>query len=337
MRRVPAILIVIFISVPLLSAAFLALSLSTWTMDRRFYLDLVRDSRLYEFPDALSSATWSTAVIEGSGGLQWRTVDRAARVILTPDYLRDQAARLVNQVFDSLDGRPPRWDLSVDITPLKAALRGEAGAKFSRLLAEDLPVGGNRAGLRVTPGHLPVSRPPSVSVEEAARTIQAGIPTFLSTVPDTLRVTDPPGAAWHDGYWSVPRFPLFGWMLVAGLILLALGAGTLTAAAFVGGEVARERLQWFGWPLLVPAAGTLVLGLAVVAGVSVPWLRWALSTAHLADYGFSPAFVSAVLDAARRAVVRVGVGFLATGGIGIGISFGLLAWSWAMPRRKEIA
>jgi len=111
----------------------------------------------------------------------------------------------------------------------------------------------------------------------------------------------------------------------------------LTAAAFAASALARERLQWYGWPLLVPAAGTLLLGLAVIAGISAPWLQWALSNADLPDYGFSAPFVSAVVEAARRAVVRIGVGFLATGGIGIGVSFGLLAWSWAQPQGKEVA
>ena len=337
MRRVPAILIVIFLACPLLSGGLLVISLSTWTMDRHFYLDLVDDSRLYQLPDAVSTATWSTAEIEGTGGLQWKTVARAARIVLTPQYLRGQAIRLVNQVFDSLDGRSPRWALSVDVAPLKRALRGPDGARFARLLAEDLPVGGSRDSFRVSPGRLPVSRPATLPVEQAARIIQAGLPAYLDSVPDTLRVEDGPGVAWHDTYWTGPRFPLTGWLLAAGLILLALGAGALTAAAFVGGEVARERLQWYGWPLLVPAAGTLLVGLLVLARLSAPWLRASLAGAHLVEAGFSPSFVAALADAARRAVVRVAVGFLATGGIAAGAAFGLLAWAWAQPREKETA
>jgi len=337
MRRVPAVLIAIFIACPLLWAAFLVISLSSWTMDRHFYLDVVNDLRLYEIPADGTSAGWPATTIQGSGGLQWQSVRRAAREVLTPDYLRGQTMRLVNQVFDSLEGKSPHWNLSTDLVPLKLSLRGEAGAHASRLLAEDLPVGGGREGFRVTPGHLPVSRPSSMSVVEAAGVIQAGIPTFLGSVPDTLGVSDEPGVATPLAYWSGPRFPILGWLLVSGLILLALGAGALTAAAFVGSDNARERLLWYGWPLLVPAACALLLGLSVIAGASVPWLRWALSTARLEDFGFSPAFISAVLDAVRRVVVRVGVGFLATGGVATGAAFGLLAWSWGMPRRKESA
>jgi len=331
MRRVPAILIVIFLACPLLSAAFLTISLSTWTMDRGFYLGLLDDTRLYEVPDAVSSATWSSAAIEGMGGLQWRSAGRAARVVLTPGYLRSQAVRIVNEVFDFLDGRSSRFDLTIDAAPVKAALRGEAGRRFARLLAEDLPVGGSRESFRMTPGHLPVSRPSSISVDQAASIIQAGIPTFLNSIPDTLRLSDDPSVHFEDLQGGF-RLHIFGWLLAAGIILLVLGAGFLTAAAFVGGETTRERIQWYGWPLLVPAAGTLLLGLLVIAGISAPWVQWSLANARLETSGFSPSFVAAIADAARHVATRVGIGFLATGGIAAGIALGLLAWSWALPR-----
>ncbi len=331
MRRVPAILIVIFLACPLLSAAFLAISLSTWTMDRGFYLGLLEDKRLYEVPDAVSSATWSSAGIEGTGGLQWKSVWRAARVVLTPEYLRSQAVHIVNQVFDSLEGRSPWFDLTIDAAPIKTALRGEAGRRFARVLAEDLPVGGSRESFRVTPGRLPVSRPSSISIDQAASIIQAGIPAFLRSIPDTLRLGDEPTIQLRDARFG-PRFPIFGWLVTAGIILLVFGAGFLTAAAFVGGESTRERIQWCGWPLLVPAAGTLLLGLLVIAGISAPWVQWGLASARLESSGFSPAFVAAVTDAARHVATRVGIGFLATGGVAAGIALGLLAWSWALPR-----
>jgi hypothetical protein len=331
MRRVAAILIVIFLAFPLLSAALLAISLSTWTMDRGFYLGILGDSRLYEVPDAVSSATWSSAAIEGTDGLQWRSVGRAARVVLTPEYLRSQAVRVVNEVFDFFDGRSSRFDLTIDAAPAKAALRGEAGRRFARLLAEDLPVGGSRESFRVTPGHLPVSRPSSISVDQAASIIQAGIPAFLGSIPDTVRLSDAPSVHLDD-LQGGPRLHIFGWLLAAGIIILLFGAGFLTAAAFVGGETTRERIQWYGWPLLVPAAGTLLAGLLVIAGISTPWVQWGLANAHLGVSGFSASFVAAVAEAARRVATRVGIGFLATGGIAAGVALGLLAWSWSLPR-----
>jgi hypothetical protein len=60
----------------------------------------------------VSSASWSEAVIEGTGGLQWKSVGRAAGVVLTAEYLRGQTAQVVNQVFDFFDGRSRRFDIS---------------------------------------------------------------------------------------------------------------------------------------------------------------------------------------------------------------------------------
>jgi len=331
-RRVPAILIVIFLACPLLFLALVTLSLSTWTFDRGFSLGLLSDARLYQLPEAVPGARWTSAVIEGSGGLEWKTVQRAARSVLSADYLRDQAVRIVNQVFDCLDGRAPWSDLSVDARPVKRALQGEAGAQFARLLAEDLPVGGRVGDFRVSPGRLPVSRPSSVTVEQAAAVIRAGLPVFLSSVPDTVRLVDP------GAYGAYPRGPAIAprvVLLLAGLFLLLIGAGFLVGAAFLAGRTADERVRWCGWPLLAPAAGVLLLGLAVIAGAS--WIPWGLARARLEMNGFSSTFVAALVEAARHAAARVATSFLAAGGIAAGAALGLLAWSWTAPRAEKRA
>jgi hypothetical protein len=327
MRRVPAILIVVFLACPLLFTALVTLSLSTWTFDRGFYLGLLNDSRLYQLPDTTYGATWSSAIIEGTGGLEWKTVGRAAREILTPEYLRGQTQRVVGQVFDALEGRTRWFDISIDAAPLKAALRGDAGRRFARLLAEDLPLGGRATDFRMVPGRLPVSRPSSVSVEQAAAAIRAGIPTFLSSIPDTIRVSDEPSMGRQD--WRGP-LPFLGGLVLGGIVLLVFGAGFLVAAAFLGGATPFERIQWCGWPLIPPAAGMLLLGLVVMAGSA--WIPWGLGRVQLGEYGFSASFVAALTEAVRHAASRVGIAFLATGGIAAGAALGLLAWSWSIPR-----
>lgn len=324
MRRVPALLIVIFLACPLLFASLVTISLATWTLDRRLYVSLFDDARLFQVPDAVSSASWSAAVIEGTGGLQWRSIGRAAGVVLTPEYLRGQVLRVVNQVFDSVEGRTGRFDISVDAAPLKAALRGDAGREFSRLLAEDLPVGGSPADFKVGPGRLPVSRPSSVSVDRAAAIIQSGLPTFLGSIPDTVRVGSPHAV-------RGPRFHLFGAVLAGSIVLLLLGAGFLVAAIFVGGETRFQRLQWSGWPLLAASAGVFLIGLFIMLSFLSPWVRWGIENTRLDSYGFSAGFISALIDASRHLLSRIAVGFLATGGIAAGAALGLLAWSWSIP------
>jgi hypothetical protein len=328
MRRVPAILIVVFLACPLLFAALVSLSLATWTVDRHFYLSVLDDSRLYQVPDAISTASWSGAVIEGTGGLQWKSVGRALRVVLTPEYLRAQSLRVVNQAFDFFDGRNPRFEIAVDSRPVKDALKGDAGKTFARYMAEDLPVGGSAEGFKVGPGRLPASRPSTVSVDRAAAAIQSGLPTFLASVPDTVRLDD---GSWGEGH----GFRFSGAFFAGCIILLLIAGGFLTAAAFTGGQTAFERLQWYGWSLLAPAAGVLLLGLLVMLSFISPWVQLGIASARLEAHGFSSSFVAALIDAARHVVSRVGIGFLATGGIASGIALGLLAWSWAIPRNER--
>jgi hypothetical protein len=176
-------------------------------------------------------------------------------------------------------------------------------------------------------------------VEQAAAIIQAGLPTFVSSIPDTMRLSDEPTVRIGMNPWGGgPRFHLFGALLAGSIILLLIAGGFWTAAAFVGGENRFERLQWFGWSLLAPAAGVLLMGLVVVLSSFAPWVQWGIHDVQLEIQGFSASFVSALIGAAQHIASRAGIGFLATGGIAAGTSLGLLAWSWSIPRdeRKRV-
>jgi hypothetical protein len=64
-------------------------------------------------------------------------------------------------------------------------------------------------------------------------------------------------------------------------------------------------------------------------------MRWGIGISRLQPLGFDASFISALIDAARRVVARVGIGFLATAGIAAGVSLGLLAWSWSIPHDER--
>jgi hypothetical protein len=334
MRRVPAILLVIFLVCPLFFAALLTVGVSTWALDRGFYLGLLNDARLYQIPDATSSASWVTADVPGLRGLSVHSAGRAAREVITPAYMMSQATRVLNQVFDFLQGRSA-LDITLDMTPVKKALSGDAGKRFSRILAEDLPVGGNADGFTVRPRALPGSRPSSLSVEKAAVVIQAGLPTFASSIPDTVRLSDTP-PVYFPGTWRGGRgFSAMGFLVLADVVLLVLAGGIWTAAAFIGGANTFQRLQWFGWSLFVPAVGVFLIGLFVDLSMFSHWVSWGIESAALDAHGFGPSFVAALVDVARRALSRVGTGFLATGAIAGGIALGLLGRSWSIPAEQR--
>jgi hypothetical protein len=337
MRRVPAILMVVFLVCPLFFAALLTISVSTWALDRGFYTQLISDARLYQVP-ALpdGSMTWIASEMPGLQSVSFTHGARALREILTPEYMRTQAVRALNQVFDILEARGGADDISIDLSPVKTALLGDAGMRFSKALAQDLPVGGVDFSIRQ--GRLPALRPASVSVDRAAAVIQQGLPGFVRTIPDTVRLSDNPsfrGSAFAMR-WG-PRFPLLGALILADIVLLILAGGLWVAAAFIGGANRFERLQWLGWSLLVPAAGVFLIGLVTILPIVFPWVRWGIESARLDHNGFSASFVAALLDLVRHALARVGGGFLAAGAIATGSAIGLLAWSWSMPleTRKE--
>jgi len=331
MRRVPAILLVIFFAAPLLFTAFMTVGVSTWVLDRGFYLSLLQDDRLYQLPTG--TGTWWVGDIQGMQGLESRAALLAAREVVSPAWMKAQALGITGQLFDFLQGRGNGFDLTVDMVPVKTALRGEAGRRFADTLARQLPVGGSAADFATGSKRLPVARPPSISVEKASAIIQAGLPAFITSVPDTAHLSDNQFSRSPWG-WG-PRFPALGALVLADVILLAMGLGFWIAAGFVGGETRFERLQWLGWPLLVPAAGVLLTGLTVMLAFPPGWLGWAIGQAHLETQGFAPSFVDALVAAARQAILRVGTGFIATGAIAAGAALGLLAWSWSIPAEER--
>ena len=336
MRRVPAILIVIFFVVPLLFAALATIGVSTWALDRSFYAGLMNDERLYQIPDAVSSATWLPAEMSGFGGLPLPTAARALREILPPAYLRTQAVSVIGQAFDFLEGRARVFDVSVDLAPVKKALLGDPGKRFALRLAGDLPVGSAGGDFTVLPGRLPRSRPSTLSVDKAAAIIQAGLPIFLKSIPDTARLSDNPSFTYVLVHWGRgPGFSAMGLLIFADIVLLFIAGGFWTAAAFIGGANRFERLQWFGWALFVPAAAVFLMGLFINVSFFSGWVQWGIDSARLGSHGFPPSFIAALIDGARRAMTRAGTGFMASGAIAGGAALGLLAWSWSMAREER--
>jgi len=322
---------VLFLVCPLFTAAFFTIGVSTSVMNRSFYTAILDNLDLYQIPDAVSSATWTARDVPGLEGFSFNASARAMREVLSPAYMRSQAVSVLNQVFDVLDARASSDEMAIDLAPLKAALLGEPGKRFARALAQDLPVSESSTFV-IAPGRLPVSRPSSLTVEKAARLIEAGLPTFTRAIPDSARLSD----AWmsHGWHWH-PHIPLTGALVMADILLLLFAGGLWVAAAVVGGATRFERLQWLGWPLFAPAAGVFLTGLAIFLCARSGWVQWGLESAHLAAQGFSGSFVTAVTDAVREAGSRAGTGFLATGAIAIGAAMGLLGWSWSIPESER--
>ncbi len=337
MRKAIAAVMVAVLVFPLLFAALMTFSVSTWAFDRGFYLQLVSDERIYEA--ILGETAWEKEqIFEDTefDGIPGDALAKALREVITPNYLRSQAVTMVNDAFDAVEGRASVLELTVDLTPLKDRLRGEAGDRFARSLAANLPVCSAGEQAFAPDAQLPRCRPANLSEERAAELIVKALPAFLDSLPDTY--PQPPQTI-HFYYTPEDAF-LTGFLgtnrLIWVNILLALVAASFwVGAAFVGGENRRRIVQWLGWPLFVPAVLILIGGIAIRIAAGWPWIDYGLSSWVLSDVWYSAEIAEVFTAIARSAIKAIARGFLVTGGISIGISMGLIVWSYSIQAEEE--
>ena len=322
MRWLPALLLVVFLAIPLFIGGLSSVAVSTFVLDRGWYAGFLSDDRLYEIPDAVSSATWQTT-FPGLSAFPPAMGREALRELLPPAYLRDQAGAVMDQVFAFLWGRGP-LDLSVDLSPVKKSLVGTGAHRFALALAKDLPEN-TASGALPARGSIPSSRPKGWTVDQTARFIESSLPTVLAGVPDRLALADRVPLPWNG-------FSAFGMLIGAAAFLLVLACGAWFGSGFAFSSVKRERLLWLGGSLLAPALCILSVGIfTALSPLALSWARIGISYTDFAPVGVGQAFVEALVDAVRLSLGRVSTGFLATGGIAAGIGIALLVWGGITP------
>jgi hypothetical protein len=337
MRKAIAAILVGLLVFPLLLAALMAFSVSTWALNRGFYLQLVSDERIYEA--ILSETAWEQeqilAVTEFDG-IPGDALAKALREVVTPNYLRSQAVTLVNDAFDAVEGRASVLELTVDLTPLKDRLRGEAGDRFARSLAANLPVCSAGEEAFAPEAQLPRCRPANLSEEHVAEVIVKALPAFLDTLSDTY--PQPPETIYfyytpEDEFWT--GFVGTSRLIWINILLALVAAAFWVGAAFVGGENRRRIVQWLGWPLFVPAVLTLIVGITIRLAAGWPWIDYGLGSWIASDVWYSAEIAEVFTTIARTAIKAIARGFLVTGGISIGISMGLIVWAYSIQAEEE--
>jgi hypothetical protein len=127
MRSVPAALIAVLLVAPLFLAALFTISVSTWVLDRDFYVSLIDDERLYEVRAVPDQRFWKDAA--RATGIAPLADPALARKIVTPQYMRSQALSVLDQAFDFANGSAETFDPVIDLSPLRKALTGMGGAR----------------------------------------------------------------------------------------------------------------------------------------------------------------------------------------------------------------
>jgi uncharacterized membrane protein len=331
LRKVIALLLVIFVVLPLVFTTLILIAINSWVLDRNFYVNLLDQPDLYE---ALLSQDLPLYVNnrwfprEINSDLPPIALDKALREVMTPQYLRDQSVRVVNQAFDTLEGRREAFDLSLDFAPVKAALRGDGGTRFAQALAAQLPACAAGQEPLITGSTLIRCRASNVSVDAATQQIIAALPAFIDQTPDQISLSRESldlRTEWRP--FNLIFLGSFGLSLTIGM-LLVLASIVWLAAAFIGGTNRRERLLWLGWSLLIPAALVFIMGLAISSPFTAGSIGLGLDRSRYAIEGvqYSAALRQAIVEIASRALTAVASGFLIAGGASTAIAVGLLVW-----------
>jgi hypothetical protein len=331
LRRVIALLLVIFVVLPLIFSTLIMISINSWVLDRNFYVNLLDNPNLYEallsqdLPLYINSRWFPREI---NSDLPPAALDKALREVMTPQYLRDQSVQVVNQAFDTLEGRRDALDISLDLAPVKAALRGDGGARFAQTLAAQLPACAAGQEPLIAGSTLIRCRAANVSTAETTQQIATALPTFIDHMPDQISLSRERldlRAEWRP--FNLIFLGSLGLSMTIGMLLVLAGVFWL-AAAFIGGENRRERLLWLGWSLLIPAALVLIMGLAINSPFTTGSISLGLERSRYAIEGvqYSAALRQAIVEVASKAVSAVGGGFLWSGLAATAIALGLIVW-----------
>jgi hypothetical protein len=337
MRQAIAVVMVVLLVFPLIFATMMSFSVSTWVMDRGFYLQLVSDERIYEA--ILRDDVWEEAPkfeVSEFAGIPSYALAKALREVVTPNYLRSQAVALVDETFDAIEGKSSTLEISVDIKPLKDRLRSDGGDRFARSLAANLPVCDLGQSSFAPGAQLPRCRPADQSEGETADLISAALPEFLDSLPDSY---PEPAETVHFDYGSDYDF----WsgfigtnrLIWASVLLALIAASFWVGTAFVGGENRRKFVQWLGWPLFVPAVLTLICGISVRIAAGWPWIDTGLGAWLTTDAWYRAEVAGVLGTVIRTAIKAVARGFLITGAVSLGLSVGLIIWSYSISVEEE--
>jgi hypothetical protein len=316
-NKLVALIILSCVFFPLAIGAMSLISIRSWVLDRSVYERMVSDERLY---DAMLTGElpnqFNRSVFVDGDQLPLAAVNNALREVVTADYLRAQSLSVVDQVFDFIEGRSESVEVTFDITPIKAALRGEAATRFANTMAASLP--SCAAGQpEITPGgRLVRCIADDSSVEGAAVQIAGALPAVLAAAPDQIVLNDPMYFRNDWGFTNWFRAGTLNSMLNVGILtLIAATLAAAVAGAYLGGDDRRGRLKWFGAALYV--------------------LRFGLDAARWEGIRYSEAFRQAVTDMILPLVQQIGSGFLLTGLVSGLIALIVLIWSWRTPSTEQ--
>lgn len=308
MRKAFAILINIFPYFPLMLAALSGAAISSWILDRNFYVDLLSSDAIY---DALFIGEIALNMENDPAGANQASAPAfaaAMRELISKDYLRGEALRMVNTAFDLIEGRTTEAILYLDARPIKEALAGEGAGRFARTYVANLPVCVSGQTWSSDFGNLPGCIPDNLSTEELEAQIRQILSQGATQQPDRIEFgefTTPPELIGGEVFAG----------LSAGIVTLLMMAGVFwIVAALVASDRWRTRLYWLGLSLIVPALLVMGIGFSVL-GQTARESDFIQMVTPNRDNPYSPETEAALWSVAQQAVTHVANSFIIVGGI----------------------
>lgn len=320
MRLFIGLLLFTFIVLPLGMAALILLSVNSWVLDRDFYLRLMDDPALYEnLLEQDLPSYFNNEVFPASEAVPSAALTAALREVVTPEYVRDQATTIVNQVFDSLESVPPAaFDIAFDLRPIKTALQGEKGTAFANTLASKLPACEPGQSARPPSAILPVCVPPDTSPETLAANVVERLPRIIQDIPNDYPVDRNVIIDSQTSGMTLTGATLREVLTVAVGAVAALAAFFWLITALIGGRSTRGIFIGLGTMLFIVAGLTVASGFGLMTALVGPYARSAVVSTNL-NVGTQQA-VTSFIDVLGG---QIGSSFLVTGGVALAVALGL--------------
>jgi hypothetical protein len=333
MRKFLAVLIILLLVIPLMTAALFVVPLRTWMLDRSFYTKALSGEQLSK---VLQSSPVFPVQLELPIQLSQETMDALYGVIkqtFTAQYLDSQVQPLVDSLLNLVEGKTSSLQLRLDLKPIKADLLGEKRDQILSILTASIPV--CAAGQTATQSGAQVCRPASVSVESFTQTFVApALTQVVDSLPDEYDLQTVSGFSLDRLYFWQSALP--GMSVPNALTLLVVLIGLLAflfwlISALVADDKWGVRLQWLGAALLVPAV------IVLLAAVIVQWLNPGAAInfglVQFGQIGLAPELKSALTGLLQSLASSVARPFFLSGGIALATALVLLVLGGALKPR----
>ena len=334
MRKLFALLMALFLVMPLLLAAQAVVSASSFILDPDITSGEFDSDQIYE-------SILSEAVIWGLLRVQLDlppgTDTSRLQAVLTDAIqrsdLKQQVSGLVEGLFAYARGESDQFEPLLDITSVKNVLATEKQDEFLAELVAVLPVcqPGQTPGLGGE-GQSPCKPegiPDDMLIESF---LKPAFPLVMASVPNQIAIS----TEWMDWQqeegWRrlVPGRALPASLILASVVLGFVAASFWYITALLADDAWGARLQWLGGMLMLPSGLLFLAGLLIGSGITAALVDFGMERANL-PFGTFGALLRAVISGS---VPRAAGAFMMVGGISAAMALGLFLWGFIYPRQR---